>query len=80
MILNPLIYAGLALIVLKLGDVLGWSWWLVLSPFLLLLGLKIVGWVMLKIADFLETPEERNAREIAEAFHKYKDALLGDKR
>ena len=65
----------LLLIGLKLGDVIDWSWLLVLVPILLPFALVLIGRGACLLARYLETDDERRKRELREAFDGYQKAL-----
>lgn len=64
---------------LKLGKVLDWSWWWVLSPFWIPLAVGLLamaaGWLLVKIARRGETEDQRKSRELRQAIIDYANAL-----
>lgn len=70
---------GVVFITLKVTNQIDWSWWWVLAPLwgpvALVASIAIVGTCVVLIARKLESPGERNARELKNAFKNYSDAL-----
>jgi len=65
----------LLLVGLKLGGLLDWSWWWVLTPLWAPTILAVVGYSIYGIAWLCMSDDERKRRRVVRALERYSDAL-----
>lgn len=69
----------LVFLVLKLTDVIDWSWWWVTAPLWIPLGIvaaiAVVGLSLVGISNLLESQEDKNIRKARQALKNYSKNL-----
>jgi hypothetical protein len=64
---------------LKLGNVIDWNWWWVMAPLWIPLALAgailLIGWIIIGIANLLESAPEKKARKAQASLRKYRQSL-----
>ena len=76
--MKPRLFLELLLLLfvgLKLGGLLDWSWWWVLTPLWGPILLAAIGYGLQGIAWLFMSEDERKRRKVVEALERYSDAL-----